>query len=389
MRSKINGKAIARMQPQTTLWDAEVRGFCARRQLSEVVTYSVIYSNCEGKQRWYKVGRHPIFSPDLARKEAIRVLRDVALGKDPSAERYELRHGMTVAQLLDDYVADMQSGKLNSKKARTIKTDLSRINRHIRPDLGHYKVATITSDQIEHFMNEQSRGSARRIVALTSTIFNWAVKRKLRVDNPCSGIEKPKDIKKVRRLSNDEYMTLHNNLDSINRTVADIIMFLAVTGWRTGEATNLKFSEVDLDRRMATLADTKTGISVRPLSGAACDRIRKRYKDNEYVFTMNHGRPLANLTEQFAKLELPKDVTPHVLRHSFASLAGDLGLPDATIAALIGPKQGTITSRYTHLGDGALLKAADLVSNATIKLMEGRSQTHASAIPAMDARKQA
>jgi integrase len=51
--------------------------------------------------------------------------------------------------------------------------------------------------------------------------------------------------------------------------------FLALTGWRSGEALALQWSELDLARRTATLTDTKTGRSVRPLSRAACDVLRR------------------------------------------------------------------------------------------------------------------
>jgi integrase len=50
--------------------------------------------------------------------------------------------------------------------------------------------------------------------------------------------------------------------------------FLALTGWRTGEALALRWGEIDLGRRTATLGDTKTGRSVRPLSHFACDVLR-------------------------------------------------------------------------------------------------------------------
>jgi integrase len=66
---------------------------------------------------------------------------------------------------------------------------------------------------------------------------------------------------------------------------------------------------------------------------------------------------------------LPKDVTPHVLRHSFASLAGDLGYSEPTIAALVGHKGHSITSRYIHAADAVLLAAADAVSGRTAELM--------------------
>jgi integrase len=66
---------------------------------------------------------------------------------------------------------------------------------------------------------------------------------------------------------------------------------------------------------------------------------------------------------------MPSEIVPHTLRHSFASLAADLGLPDHTIAGLLGHSRQTITSRYMHIGDKALIEAADLVAGETRRLM--------------------
>src|SRR6185437_6303972 len=57
----------------------------------------------------------------------------------------------------------------------------------------------------------------------------------------------------------------------------------------------------------------------------------------------------------FAARPLAPDVTPHVLRHSFASLAADLGYSEPVIAALIGHMGRTVTSRYVHGADAVLL----------------------------------
>src|SRR5947207_15475115 len=73
---------------------------------------------------------------------------------------------------------------------------------------------------------------------------------------------------------------------------------------------------------------------------------------------------------RIAKLgSLPAEVTPHVLRHSFASLAGDLGYSESTIAALVGHTGRSVTSRYIHAADAVLLAAADAVANRTAELM--------------------
>ena len=71
---------------------------------------------------------------------------------------------------------------------------------------------------------------------------------------------------------------------------------------------------------------------------------------------------------------LPADITPHVLRHSFASLAGDLGYSETTIAALVGHQGRSITSRYVHAADAVLLAAADAVAQRTQELMAGAAK---------------
>jgi integrase len=148
-----------------------------------------------------------------------------------------------------------------------------------------------------------------------------------------------------------------------------------VTGWRSGEARLLKWSELDLDRRIATLGDTKSGQSVRPLSAAAIEIIQRQPKnESEYVFPLQHGQPINKLSHHWDDLRMAKDVIPHTLRHSLASLAADLGLADNTIAGLLGHKGKTITSRYLHLGDKALLDASDLVANETLRLMQRARQ---------------
>jgi integrase len=152
--------------------------------------------------------------------------------------------------------------------------------------------------------------------------------------------------------------------------------FLALTGWRSGEALGLHWAHIDLARRTATLPDTKTGRSVRPLSHAACDVLRGLTRSSEgglvFPATRGDGRMAGfrKLWNRIVKLgELPLDVTPHVLRHSFTSLGADLGYSELTIAALVGHKGHTITSRYVHAADSVLLAAADAVAMRTAKLM--------------------
>jgi len=118
------------------------------------------------------------------------------------------------------------------------------------------------------------------------------------------------------------------------------------------------------------------GQSMRPLSRAACDLLQNIGRTGELVFqaTRSNAR-MAGFPKFWAKIAkfggLPADVTPHTLRHSYASLAGDLGYSEPTIAALIGHKVHSITSRYVHTADAVLLAAADAVADRTKQLMGG------------------
>jgi integrase len=152
------------------------------------------------------------------------------------------------------------------------------------------------------------------------------------------------------------------------------VRFLCLTGWRSGEALGLKWSDLDLVRRTATLADTKTGRSIRPLSRSACDLLLATRRLGPLVFPASRGdgqmTGFASFWARISKLaSLPADVTPHVLRHSFASVADDLECSELTIAALLGHRKASVTAKYTHKADTVLLAAADAVADRIADLM--------------------
>jgi integrase len=414
---RIGLREIRALEPGQAIWDADVHGFGARRQQSKVrphgkparngISYVLFYRTAEGRMRWHTIGRHGSpWTPDMARDEAKRLLGEVVRGGDPAAQKIAKRKASTVAELCDLYLKDAETGRLltrrkGSKKPSTIATDKGRIERHIKPLLGSLRVPTVSREDVESFMHAVAegktaartktskkrglarvrggKGTASRTIGLLGSIFTYAVRHRMRPDNPVRGVIRYADGRRDRRLRDEEYGALGSAIakaeaKQIWPAAIAAARFLTLTGWRLGEALGLRWDEVDLVRRTATLTDTKTGRSVRPLSKTACEVLRSLTCAGALVFpaTRGDGR-MAGFPKLWAKIaklgELPNDVTPHTLRHSFASLAGDLGYSELTIAALVGHKGLTITSRYVHAADAVLLSAADAVADRTAELM--------------------
>jgi integrase len=404
---------VRALPPNSEIWDGGpggVTGFGARRQRSEAISYVVMYRTAEGRLRRYTIGRHGApWTPEMARKEALRILGRVVEGEDPAAEKHEMRRAATVSDLCDAYLADAEAGRLltrrgRAKKASTIDTDRSRIERHIKPLLGTMKVSTVTRADVERFMHAVAdgetalrvklpkkralsnvrggKGAASRTLGLLGAIFAYAERKRMVAQNPARGVIRYADGKRERRLSDAEYAALGRALAALEAEMwppaVACARFLALTGWRSGEALALRWRDIDLSRRVARLSDTKTGESVRPLSAAACDALRAQGPGaaDALVFPPSRGDgTMTGFRSMFARIVkaggLPADVTPHVLRHSFASLANDLGYSEATIGMLIGHKgTGSVTRGYIHLGD-SLAAAADRIAATILRKLAG------------------
>ena len=391
--------------------DGALKGFGVRIKPSGVGAYILQYRNAEGRTRRLALGRVGVLTPEQARKLASEKLHDVAKGGDPSAARRAARNGMMVSELCDWYLADAASGKILGRKNRLIKSstlaaDLSRIERHVKPLIGKRAVAGLTLADIEKVQADIAagktakkrpttgrtgettggRGVAGRTVGMLGAILELARRHKVIEHNPARGVRRFADNKSERFLSIEEVTALGRAIreaehDGKSRTGLAAIRALLLTGCRKNEILTLPREWFDRGARCIRFGDTKSGAQIRPLGAVAVEHLALQENEDgaRWLFPAERGdghfiglaRVLANLC---ARAEL-SDVSPHTLRHTFGSIAAELGFSEITIAGLLGHAARGVTQRYSHVPDSALLAAADRVSYRIAVALDGEAES--------------
>lgn len=227
-----------------TVWDSDLKGFGLRVSPHGTKTYVARYrvgGGRTGTLRQLVIGRHGAITADEARDEARKVLASATTGADPQADRAKVRADITVSELCDLY---LEQG-VAMKKPSTLATDKGRIERHIKPVLGSKRVNAVTLPDIERWMQDVAtgrtaskvkpslaqvkagnapkdserrrlkdpmarggKGTATRTAGLLGGIFEFAVKQKIRPDNPVRGLQRYRDRKMERFLSPIELAAL-------------------------------------------------------------------------------------------------------------------------------------------------------------------------------------
>ena len=237
----------------------------------------------------------------------------------------------------------------------------------------------ITRFSVEGYKSQRAKKApvrANREIAVLKSMFNRCIEwKKFDGPNPVVGVKllhEPK--RRLRFLDHDEEATL---LAKCGEPLRTLVLVGIHTGLRVrAEALSLTWANVDLSRRGVTVLDAyaKNGESrTVPLNDdvhKALVEHRERSEStapDDPVF-MWGGKEIKSIKSSFTTARtnagLGKDVTPHTLRHTFASRLGMAGVDPRTIQELGGWKRIEMVMRYSHLSDEHKASAVDKLMTA-------------------------
>lgn len=402
---KLTKRAVDAIRPTGAdfyVFDSVLVGFGVRVRATGGMSYIVRYRVGTGRSAPVRrVTLAPVgkITPDEAREQARKILKEVVRGHDPAARR------ITVAELADAFLADHVEPK---RRPTTGDNYRVAIEKHIKPALGATRLDKLSSAEVAklHLRMRDKRGAANRVLAVLSSMFGFAGRRRLvRYGfNPAKGIEKYPEASRERFLSGDELERLGTALRvaetegvrwDIDETspnakhapkgdrrviigvhAAGAIRLLLFTGCRLREILHLKWENVDFERGMLFLPISKTGKRSIVLNAPALAVLAELPRVGDFVIAgaaldkprSDLKRPWVVVTRQagLAGLRI------HDLRHNFASFGagGGMGLP--IVGRLLGHTTPATTARYAHLDNDPLRRASDAIGATLAAALDGK-----------------
>ncbi|KZS45746.1 integrase [Paenibacillus glucanolyticus] len=279
-------------------------------------------------------------------------------------------------QVLYRYIASKQIDKINHRDHQDILNDLD--------DQGY------------------SRSRLLSVNSVANMVYKYAVKEKLRRDNPCYGAEIPTKALTVEEIENDpieekyfkrqelsEYLTATVRLKNIQKTA--IFYLLTFSGMRSGELCSLKWPNINFDEKNIRITKTiycennnianyeltppKNEGSIRTVDidpsvmnllklhqrkqqkfNMTYRNFNKDFHDEKFVFSRDNGYPFLPIDvyrymkQILKKTKITKEASPHIFRHTHISLLAEAEVDLRTIMQRVGHTDAKTTLRiYTHV----------------------------------------
>lgn len=271
----------------------------------------------------------------------------------------------TLAKAIDQYIELILPAIPKSSKdvLRHLNWWKSKLGNHVLTRVTPEIIAQHRKELMEGITSKRSKRSpatVNRYMASLSMVFSYVVKECGWIPvNPMVRVSKLKESRgRERILSKEECDQLLISCEkSKNALLLPIVVLAITTGMRQGEILNLNWSDVDLEKGILFLRDTKNGRSRSvPVVGAAIGFLKDLFEHrNLHVpFVFPSKKRFGRITIRKAWEEALSrcgisDLRFHDLRHTFCTYAAKAGASNLQLRAAMGHQTSQMTDRYTHL----------------------------------------
>jgi integrase len=348
---------------QKRYYDNKLKGFGLRITSGGSRTFFV-EKQVKNKLRRMSLGRYGELTVEEARKQAQKMMGQIAQGIDPVAEKRAAKmRVVTLEEVLTDYLRNRKS--LKTKTAY----DYKRVLNVAFSDWCSKPLTFITKDQVakQHEKLGKMRGEAYANLAmrLLRALFNFAMSQyedaqgcSIIIENPVKRLSQTRAWYRVER--RQTYIKSHalsawyqGVMMLENETFRDYLLFILLTGLRRQEAAQLQWEQVDLTAKTVTLTDTKNRQNFTfPLSDYLLRLLteRKLKTAGRYVFPgKDENCPIVEPRKQMARVTKISGVsfTIHDLRRTFITLAESLDISGYALKRLLNHKMNNdVTAGY-------------------------------------------
>jgi integrase/recombinase XerD len=214
------------------------------------------------------------------------------------------------------------------------------------------------------FKSKLKSSSVNRKISSLKSLYLYLVKKNILKDSPISEVITPKKEKYLpSSMSEDEVDRLLKSPDSSNKTEKRdkaMIEMLYATGMRISELVNLKLTDVDMQRSVAKVFGKGKKERLIPFGEAALEALSNYISEREKstskeIFLSNRGKKLSRVAFwQRIKIYLLREnlknsISPHTLRHAFATHLLNRGADLRSVQLLLGHSDLSTTQIYTHI----------------------------------------
>jgi integrase len=342
--------------------DGHVSGLYLIIQASGRRSWAVRY-RAKGLPRKLTIGRYPEIGLKVARRLAIQALGRVAAGADPAAEKRDARRAAREAARAERDEVEAVISRFIDRYAKVNTRSWGETERLLRkhlvpawggrplPEIGKRDVHAL----LDGIMDEGKPGLANRVHGVARKMCGWAVERGIINISPFAGVRSPAVQRSRDRVLDDgELRSIWKACDEVGWPYGPITRLLILTAQRLTEVSEMRWSELDLERRLWTLPRERSKNNTEhsiPLSDAAVAIFKALphivSDKHDLLFTSIRGTPLSAYSRAKDRLDdLIKPALPHWtlhdLRRTGASGMARLGFPVHVVEAVLNHRSGKI-----------------------------------------------